>query len=150
MKKSYFETTVGFFVIILTVVFSIYFYKNFNRKTDKNYYNLYAIFSNIEGINLYSKVKLGGMEVGEVEDLILDGNYKIVLKLKIKNSFRIPTDSVLKISTSGIIGNKYLKLEAGGEDEVFLNGGYFQFTESAMDLEDMISRFMLNKISEKQ
>lgn len=140
----------GFFVIILTVVFSIYFYKNFNRKTDKNYYNLYAIFSNIEGINLYSKVKLGGMEVGEVEDLILDGNYKIVLKLKIKNSFRIPTDSVLKISTSGIIGNKYLKLEAGGEDEVFLNGGYFQFTESAMDLEDMISRFMLNKISEKQ
>jgi phospholipid/cholesterol/gamma-HCH transport system substrate-binding protein len=148
MKKKYFETVIGFIVIIVAIAFSLYFHKIYNKKTEEGYYRLYAIFSNVEGVNVYTKVKIGGLEVGEVENLNIDSNYRVILKLKIKKDLQIPIDSNLKISTSGIIGGKYLKLEIGNDEEIFENGGYFQFTESTMDLEDMITRFMMNKVSE--
>jgi phospholipid/cholesterol/gamma-HCH transport system substrate-binding protein len=149
MKKDYFETAVGFAVIIVAVVFSLFFYKNHSKKADKDFYTLHAAFANVEGINVYSKVKIGGLEVGEVESLIIDNNYRVLLKLKIRKDVQIPVDSNIKISTSGMIGGKYLKLEIGGDDEILGDGGYFQFTESTMDLEEMLMKFMLNKASEK-
>jgi phospholipid/cholesterol/gamma-HCH transport system substrate-binding protein len=135
MKKDYFETAVGFAVIIVAVVFSLYFFRNHGKKAEKDFYTLYATFANVEGVNVYSKVKIGGLEVGEVESLIIDDNYRVLLKLKIKRGVQVPIDSNIKISTSGVIGSKYLKLEIGGDEDILGDGGFFQFTESTMDLE---------------
>jgi phospholipid/cholesterol/gamma-HCH transport system substrate-binding protein len=149
MKKNYFETAIGLIVIAVAIVFSLYLHKTYNKKIKKDYYEMYAVFSNVEGVNVYTKIKIGGLEVGEVTDLTIDPGYRVLLKLKIKKDVRIPVDSSLKVSTSGIVGGKYLRLEIGSDEEVFRNGGYFQFTESTMDLEDMITRFILNKVSDK-
>jgi phospholipid/cholesterol/gamma-HCH transport system substrate-binding protein len=148
MREDYLETIVGCVVVVIAMSFLLFFFKTYNKHKERDYYELYAYFSNVEGINVYSKVKVGGLEIGEVSGIKIDKNYRIMLTLKIKKSIEIPVDSNLKISTSGIIGSKYLKLEMGGEDDVFQNGGYFQFTESTMDLEEMVTKFILNKASD--
>ena len=145
MKKIKFETIIGLLVIIATLVCIAVANSIVNKNTSSKRYTLYATFDNIEGINVYSKIKVGGVEVGEVSNVKINDRYKIVLSLKINEDCKIPVDSMIKITTSGIIGSKYLKIDMGGEDEFLSAGDYFEFTQSTMDLEDMITKFFLNK-----
>lgn len=147
MKINKLETLIGFLVIIFSVFFVFFTIKITNRSINKDYYRLSASFDNIEGVNIGTKVKIGGIEIGDVESFFIDANYRPTLTLRIKKDVQLPVDSNLKISTSGIIGGKYLKILVGGEEEYFVNGDSFEFTESTMDLEDLITRFMLNKAS---
>lgn len=149
MKKDYLEITVGFTIIIFSIIFVIFIMKITNKKVNQEYYHLSANFSNIEGINVGTKVKIGGIDIGEVTQTKIDEKYNVIVKMKIKKNVRIPTDSNIKISTSGLIGGKYLKVEVGGDEELLQNNGSFEFTESTMDLEDMITRFMLNSNNKK-
>lgn len=118
-----------------------------NRKINQEFYELFAKFENVEGVASGTKIKMGGADIGKVNSIEINSDYSITVKLAIKNEIKIPTDSSIKVSTSGFIGGKYLKVSAGGENEFISAGGEFEFTESAMDLEDMITRFMLNKAS---
>ena len=145
MKNKYFETFVGLLVIAIAIFFSLFMYKIGNKNKAKDYNSFYALFDNIEGVSVYSKIKIGGLEVGEVAEVKINDNYKIQLKLNINKDIKVPVDSMIKITTSGLIGSKYLKLEIGGEEETLSDGDYFEFTQSTMDLEDMITRFILNK-----
>lgn len=147
MKINKLETLIGFLVIIFSVFFVFFTIKITNRSINKDYYRLNASFDNIEGVNIGTKVKIGGIEIGDVESYFIDANYRPTLTLRIKKGVQLPVDSNLKISTSGIIGGKYLKILVGGDEEYFVNGDSFEFTESTMDLEDLITRFMLNKAS---
>ena len=149
MRKDYIEITIGVAIIVFSVLFVLFAMKITNKRINQDYYHLSAIFNNIEGINVGTKVKIGGIEVGEVNHLIIDDNYKIIIKMKIRKNIKIPTDSNIKVATSGLIGGKYLRIEAGGEEEYLKNNDSFEFTESTMDLEDMITRFMLNSASKK-
>jgi phospholipid/cholesterol/gamma-HCH transport system substrate-binding protein len=149
MKKNTFEIVVGVLVILFSILFVIFTMKITNKKINEEFYRLYAIFDNIEGVNIGTKVKIGGIEIGEVEKLNIDNNYKIKLVLKIKKDMLLPTDSNIKIATSGLIGGKYLRVDVGGEEEYLQDKDSFEFTESTMDLEDMITRFMLNKVSKE-
>ena len=150
MKVNKLETVVGIFVVVFAILFVIFTMKMTSRSMNKDYYRLNASFDNIEGVNVGTKVKIGGVEIGSVEKYFIDENYKPTLTLKIKKDIQLPIDSNLKISTSGIIGGKYLKVLVGGEEEYFVNGDTFEFTESTMDLEDLITRFMLNKVSNEK
>ena len=147
MKKNNFEIVIGIFVIIFSILFVLFTMKMTNRRINDEFYKVYATFDNIEGITIGSKVKIGGIDIGEVDRLSIDNNYKVKLTLKIRSSIKIPTDSNIKISTSGIIGGKYLKVDVGGDEEYLTNYDSFEYTEATMDLEDMITRFMLNKVS---
>ena len=122
-------------------------HKLYNKNKYGKYNTLYAVFDNIDGINISTKVKIGGLDVGEISNIKLNDNYKAEVELKVNKDIKIPLDSALKISTSGIIGNKYLKLEIGGDEEILNNNEYFEYTQSSMNLEDLISRFLLNKVS---
>lgn len=143
MKQKHFEILIGCLVIFVAIYFSFLIYRSAHKNKITNYYTLYAKFNNIEGVNVHTKIKLGGVDIGEVEKINIDSNYQIELKLKINPDVKIPIDSGLKITTSGFIGSKYLKLDIGGEETIFKNGEYFQLTESVMDLEDLITKFMM-------
>lgn len=147
MKINKLETLIGFLVIIFSVFFVFFTIKITNRSINKDYYRLNASFDNIEGVNIGTKVKIGGIEIGDVESYFIDESYRPTLTLRIRKDVQLPIDSNLKISTSGIIGGKYLKILVGGDEEYFADGDSFEFTESTMDLEDLITRFMLNKAS---
>ena len=92
----------------------------------------------VNPINIGTKVKIGGIEIGEVEKLNIDTDYRVKLVLKIKKDMLLPVDSNIKIATSGLIGGKYLRVDVGGDEEYFKNNDHFEYTESTMDLEDMI------------
>lgn len=150
MKRGYFETLVGFFVIITAIFFCIFVTKVTGKKIDINTYNVYAKFENIEGLSIGSKVKIGGLDIGSISSLIIDRDYKVKLLLKINSDVSIPVDSTITVSTSGIIGGKYLKVQIGGSDEFMKNNDEFEFTQSTMDLEEMITKFMFNKTNKNQ
>ena len=145
MKRGYFETFVGFFVVAIAVFFCVFVAKITGKKIDVSTYNVYARFENIEGLSIGSKVKIGGLDIGSISSLIIDDDYKIKLLLKIDSSISIPVDSTITVSTSGLIGGKYLKVQIGGSDEFMKNNDEFEFTQSTMDLEEMVTKFMFNK-----
>ena len=149
MKREYFETFIGFFVIAVAIVFCLYVAKITNKKLNISTYNVYAKFENIEGLSIGSKVKIGGLDIGNISSIEIDNDYKIKLLLKIYSNIKIPNDSSISVSTSGLIGSKYLKVQAGGSDEYMTSNDEFEFTQSTMDLEELISKFMFNKASEK-
>ncbi len=150
MKKNYFELATGITVILLSFIFITFVIKTTNKRVSQKTYILNAIFENIEGINVGTKIKIGGTEIGKVSNIELEKDYSINVKLAINNGIKIPLDSSIKISTSGIMGGKYLKVIIGGDDTYLKKGDYFEFTESTLDLEDMITRFMLNKVSDEK
>lgn len=149
MKKNHFEIIIGIATIILSLLFVLFVMKITNKKIKRNTYTLNAIFENIEGINIGTKIKIGGTEIGKVSDIKLEDDYTVRIKLSINSWVDIPNDSSIKISTSGIIGGKYLKVMVGGSETYLQDGEYFEFTESSFDLEDIITRFMLNKVSDE-
>ena len=149
MKKNTVEIVVGVLVIVFSILFVMFTMKITNKKLNEEFYRLYAVFDNIEGVNIGTKVKIGGIEIGEVEKLNIDTDYRVKLVLKIKKDMLLPIDSNIKIATSGLIGGKYLRVDVGGDEEYLKNNEHFEYTESTMDLEDMITRFMLNKVSKE-
>ncbi len=150
MKRGYFETVVGFFVVIIAIFFCVFVARVTGKKIDISTYNVYAKFENVEGLSVGSKVKIGGLDIGSVSSLIIDGDYKVKLLLKINSNVSIPVDSTITVSTSGIIGGKYLKVQIGGSDEFMKSNDEFEFTQSTMDLEEMVTKFMFNKANKNQ
>lgn len=146
MKNNTLETLIGFLVLIVAGLFLFIAYKvSNNMQTISSGLKISGEFSNIDGINIGSDVKVAGVKVGSVLDVKIDSeSYNSILVLKISKDLSIPTDSLFKISTSGLIGSKFVNIKIGANDEFFKNGDVIEFTESAMDLEDLIGRFLFN------
>ena len=145
MKNNTFETLIGALVIIVAILFLSFASKITNNKQNvASGYDIIAIFDNIDGINIGSDIKIAGVKVGSVSNIKLNDNYKAELILKMPKNINIPLDSIFKVSTSGLIGSKFINVKIGAEEEYFKNGDKADFTESSMDLEDLISRFIFN------
>lgn len=141
-----FEILVGFLVIVICTLFIFSSVKlSANREEISSGYKVIAEFDNVDGLNIGSEIKISGVKVGTVSNIILNKeNYKAELSLKIAKDILVPTDSVFKVSTSGLIGNKFINIKIGADEDYLKNGDIVEFTESTMDLEDLISRFLFN------
>lgn len=145
MKNNTFETLIGALVIVVAILFLSFASKiTSNKQNISKGYNILAVFDNADGINIGSDIKVAGVKVGSVANIKLNDNYKAELTLKLPENFNVPLDSIFKISTSGLIGSKFINIKIGAEEEYFKNGDKADFTESSMDLEDLISRFIFN------
>ena len=112
-------------------------------------YNVSAAFENVGGLKPNAPVKSAGVVVGRVADIKFDSKaYEAVVTIKIDKRFEFPKDTFANIYTAGLLGEQYLGLEAGGEDEVLKNGDKITQTQDAVVLEKMISQFLYNKASE--
>ena len=145
MKRNLVETGIGIFVICIAIAFSFLVIKVSDKKFNPETYKLSAVFDNVEGVGIGTKVKIGGVEIGSVKSQKLTNDYRIKVVLDIDKNVKIPNDSTITITTSGILGGKYLKVQVGGSDELLQNNEEFEYTQSSMDLEDILSRFLLNK-----
>lgn len=146
MKKNNFEILVGFLVLFFSTSFLLFFLKiSGGTKNVANTYEISAEFGNIEGINIGSEVKMSGIKIGIVDNLYINNDtYNSIVVMKLDKKLPIPIDSSFKISTSGLIGGKYIRVEIGSEEMYFENGDTAEFTQSTMDLEDLIGRFIFN------
>jgi len=144
MKKNVFETVIGFIVLICAGAFLYFALKISNTQTIHGY-SIEAKFENVEGILPGSDVKIGGIKVGSVLRQKVDPEtYEAKIVIEINKDIKIPTDSSIKVASSGLLGTKFIKLEPGADDTYLQEGDEIMFTQSTIDLEDLIGKFIFN------
>jgi phospholipid/cholesterol/gamma-HCH transport system substrate-binding protein len=143
MKKYSMETIVGIFVVIglLCVGYMTVKLGKVSLFRD-DYYSLYARFTSASGLRDGSPVEIGGIEVGRVGQMNMDQERQMaMIELKIKKGIRVYEDSLASIKTSGLIGDKLVKIDPGGGGDILKPGGTITETTSALDIEDLISKY---------
>jgi len=112
-------------------------------------YTVQAYYENIGGLKVRAPVKSAGVVVGRVADISFDNKkFEALVTLNIDTRFTFPKDTIATILTAGLLGEQYVGLDAGGEDDVLKEGDKIESTQGAVVLEKLISQFMYNKASE--
>ena len=114
-------------------------------------YRLVAAFEQVGGLKPGAPVSMSGVTVGRVEAIEYDFNeYRARVTLRIGAAFdRIPDDSDAGILTAGLLGGQYVGIGPGASETFFADGDQIQFTQSAIVLENLISKFLFSKASEQ-
>jgi phospholipid/cholesterol/gamma-HCH transport system substrate-binding protein len=90
---------------------------------------------------------MSGVQIGTVDQITLDPQEQIaIVQLKIKKDVAITDDAIASIKTSGLIGDKFVKITSGGSDQILGPGGIITDTESAIDLEELISKYIFGNV----
>lgn len=148
MKGGAIETIVGFLVILTAAGFFAFVYSTSNLSKTKDGYLLTAHFQNIEGLTNGSDVKLSGIKIGYVDNIKLEkDSYFALVDLRIEKNIDIPVDSRAAVSTSGLLGGKYISINPGASEENLPSNGQLKHTQSALNLEDLISKLMYSVTS---
>jgi phospholipid/cholesterol/gamma-HCH transport system substrate-binding protein len=112
-------------------------------------YTVTAAFENIGGLKNRAPVKSAGVVVGRVDSILFDNEtFEALVTLKLDKHYRFPKDTFANIYTSGLLGEQYVGLDAGGDEVVLKNGDKIAHTQDAVVLEKMISQFLYNKASD--
>ena len=112
-------------------------------------YTIYANFDNIGGLKPRAPVKSAGVVVGRVGSITFDNNrFNARVELNLEKRFQFPKDSTASILTSGLLGEQYIGLEAGGDMANLASGESLKLTQSAVVLEKLISQFLYSKAAE--
>lgn len=119
---------------------------NYGQEIGQDAYRVSARFGNVAELKKRAPVKIGGVMVGMVESVRLDPvNFEAVVTMSIDQRFNeIPTDTSASILTSGVLGDRYVGLEPGGSFEVLQDGDELIVTQSAVVLEQLISKYLFN------
>jgi len=148
MKKYSTETVVGIFVFIglLCVVYMTVKLGKVSLFGD-DYYSLYARFGSASGLRVGNAVEMGGIEVGRVERLNIDQEKQMaVVELKIRKGIKVYDDASASIKTSGLIGDKFVKVDPGGGGDILKTGGMITETTSPIDIEELISKYAFGDV----
>jgi phospholipid/cholesterol/gamma-HCH transport system substrate-binding protein len=106
-------------------------------------YKVFAEFTDIGGLRVRAKVSVAGVTVGRVSNITLDPrSVKAVVEMTIQNEVDyLSKDSIAVVSTAGLLGEKYINVSVGGDTDFLQDGDYFDSTQSALNLEKLISDF---------
>jgi len=103
---------------------------------------LTADFDELGGLKERAPVVISGVKVGQVEKVALTPDYRARVTLDLDPSLKLPTDTTASIVTAGLLGDRYVSLQLGGEDTVLKSGDQISFTESAVLLERLLGKFV--------
>jgi phospholipid/cholesterol/gamma-HCH transport system substrate-binding protein len=151
MQRSKIDLWVGLFVLIGGAAILFLALKSANLLTLNfdNTYRVSALFDNIGGLKPQAAVKSAGVVVGRVESITFDTkNFQASVNLAMQTRYAFPKDSSLKILTSGLLGEQYIGVEAGGDEKNLAAGDVIKSTQSAVVLETLISQFLFNKAAD--
>ena len=145
MKKINIETGVGIFIIIGLLSLA---YLSVNLGDVKLFgsdqYPVTARFANVSGLKAGATVEVAAVEIGKASGIILE-DYEAVVGMMIDPDIKIQEDAIASIRTQGIIGDKYIKIKTGGAEEFIEVNGEILETESALELEELISKYIFDK-----
>jgi phospholipid/cholesterol/gamma-HCH transport system substrate-binding protein len=142
---------VGIFVIAGILALGLLAFKvgNLGGESGVKTFNVEARFDNIGGLKLKAPVKSSGVLVGRVADIYFDNvKFQAVVRLALDNRHEFPKDTSASILTSGLLGEVYIGLDAGGDDKNLKEGDKIILTQSAVVLERLIGQFMFDKAAE--
>lgn len=134
------ETLVGAFVLTVAISFIGYAYKNSGSSTESTYV-LSAQFHQANGLHDGSDVRIGGVKIGTIQSLSLDTKtlYPVVA-FAVNTDIKIPKDSKASITSSSLMGDKYLELTPGGSDDDLQPGDVIYNTQDSVNLESLIGK----------
>jgi phospholipid/cholesterol/gamma-HCH transport system substrate-binding protein len=151
MKKQSLDIWVGLFVAmgLLALLFLALKAGNMSAFTFEPTYQVTARFDNIGGLKPRAPVKSAGVVVGRVAEIRFDDQtYQATVVMTLETRYKFPKDSSAKILTSGLLGEQYIGLEAGGDENMIAQGSKLTQTQSAIVLENLISQFLYSKASD--
>jgi phospholipid/cholesterol/gamma-HCH transport system substrate-binding protein len=151
MNRSMIDLWVGVFVALgfAALLFLALKVGNLATFSTNQTYQVNAKFANIGGLKVRGPVKSAGVVVGRVADIRFDNeSYEALVTMTLDVNYQFPRDTTAKILTSGILGEQYVGLEAGGDGVMLKQGDRVRLTQSAVVLENLISQFMFNKAAE--
>jgi len=109
-----------------------------------------ARFSNLGGLAPGANVMVSGVSIGKVEKVELDERYAAIATLRVRKDVKLPSDTMAAIRSSGLIGDKFVALSPGADDALLAAGELITDTESAVDLESLISRFAFGGVKSEE
>ena len=148
MGKKQTEVLVGGFVVLgmLAILFLALKSANLASFSFNATYRVLARFDEIGGLKVQAPVKSAGVTVGRIAEISFDNKtYQALVALDIDRRYAFPTDSSAKVLTAGLLGDKYVGIEAGGDDKNIQAGESIKMTQSAIVLENLIGQFLYNK-----
>ena len=152
MDRSILDLWVGIFVAAGIAALLILALKVGNASETFNVgdtYRVTADFDNIGGLKPRAPVKSAGVVVGRVDNIQFDNErFRARVTMKIDKRYQFPVDSSVSILTSGLLGEQYVGVEAGGDSQNIKDGGAFKLTQSAVVLEKLIGQFLYSKAAE--
>ena len=144
MKKATVETGVGIFVLIGIIAVG-YLTIQLGRMEllGENYHHYNARFFSVSGLRSGASVEMAGVQIGQVDSIVLDSDrYVADVRLKIQKDVQIMEDVIASVRTAGLIGDKFIQLTPGASDIYLEPGGTIIETESALDIEELIGRYV--------
>jgi phospholipid/cholesterol/gamma-HCH transport system substrate-binding protein len=153
MNRSTIDLWVGIFVVLGlgALLFLALKVGNLGSFNTNETYQVQARFANIGGLKVRAPIKSAGVVVGRVLDIRFDNeSFEALVTMNLDAGYQFPRDTTAKILTSGILGEQYVGLEAGGDGVMLKNGDRVRLTQSAVVLENLISQFLFNKAQESK
>jgi phospholipid/cholesterol/gamma-HCH transport system substrate-binding protein len=152
MERSTFDLWVGLFVCAGIAALLVLAMKVGNMSgvaLGNDAYTLYAHFDNIGGLKTRAPVRSAGVLVGRVAAIEFDNNRFLArVEMKIGDQYKFPKDTSASILTSGLLGEQYVGLEAGGDPANLATGETIKLTQSAVVLERLIGQFLYSRAAE--
>jgi len=146
MKKFDLELTVGLFIIAGIICLGYLSIKLGKMEiVGERGYEVYALFSNTGGLKTGSPIVIAGVDVGRVKSITLD-HYQARVVLNFPWNVKIQEDAIASIKTKGLVGEKFIEISPGGSEKFIPPGGRIRETQPPVDLEELISKFIFEKI----
>jgi len=143
MRQNVIETILGMIILAVAVWFFAYAYNTNRMNNDTDGYIVTARFQNAEGIVIGSDIMTAGIKIGEVWDMTLDRNsFFAIVKLKINKGIQLPKDSQASVVSSGFLGGKFVAIAPGASDDDLKDNDVIKFTQSSVNIEALIGKFM--------
>lgn len=140
MKRSIIETVLGAVVLLVAGVFFAFAYSSADIRPNLGY-KVTANFNAIDGLTVGSDVRVGGVKVGAVTAMTVDQNiYQAVVSMNIEDRVKLPQDTLVTISSDGLLGGKYVRLEPGKSATMVASGGQFSRTKDVVGLEELLGK----------
>ncbi len=106
--------------------------------------SLYARFDQISGLKTRAPVEISGVKVGQATGITLGDDYRARVDLDLRPDLELPIDSSASIVTAGLLGDRYIAIDLGAEDQALVSGEEIAYTESAIVMERIIGKFLYN------
>ena len=144
-KKINLEFALGSLILIISLICIFYYSSKINLFNNVETLQINSSFFDIGNTSIGNDVKINGVKVGEVSKIKLDQeSYMAIITSSIEKSFKIPDDSIFKISNNGFIGSSYIEIQLGNSEETLKNNDYSINNIDAVSLEEIINNFIFD------
>jgi phospholipid/cholesterol/gamma-HCH transport system substrate-binding protein len=147
MKSNIVESVLGALVLLVAVSFFAWAYARADVG-DPGGYTLVAKFESIGDLEPGGDVRISGIRIGQILSLELDPvSFRAQVRFSVLNDIELPADSSAQIVSASLLGGKYLSITPGGDEVVLADGGEIEYTQSAVNFEDLLGQFIFSQSS---